>query len=177
MFDNYFETRILKYILVFKMSQDPLELFFGSIRASLGYNNNPTVLQFQRAYTKLCAGALIKAGQGSNCLWDDSTTVLCHRDMKQSPEDIEKDTCKESNSTSFTSLDTMLIHPLGNNELRTDILTYISGNTQRKVSEHIKCENCLNYLRKDTNVTSCGLLELKDRGWLVRPYKDIYVFL
>ena len=93
--------------------------------------------------------------------------------MKVSPEDIEKETCKEPNSPSFTSLDNMVIHPLGNNELRTDILTYISGNTQRKVSGQIECESCLNYLRKDTNVTSCGLLELKDRGGLVRPCKDV----
>ena len=67
----------------------------------------------------------------------------------------------------------MVIHPLGNNELRTDILTYISGNTQRKVSGQIECQNCLKYLRKDSNVTSCGLLELKDKGGLVRPCKDI----
>ena len=148
MFENYVETRILKYILVFKMSQDPLELFFGSIRASLGYNNNPTVLQFERAYIKLCAGALIKAGKGSNCLWDDSTTLLCGRDIKISKEDIQKETNDEPKSSSITSLDNMVIHPLGNNELRTDILTYISGNTQRKVSGQIECQNCLKYLRK-----------------------------
>ena len=175
MYENYVATGTLKYLLVFKMSQDPLELFFGSIRASLGYNNNPTVLQFERAYTKLCAGALLKAGKGSNCLWDDSTTVLCARDMRHADNSKEGRLSKseEPKLTSFTSLDHMVIHPLGNNELRKDILVYIAGNTQRKVTEKIKCDKCLAYFAdKDINV-SCGLLEMKDRGGLVRPCQDL----
>ena len=67
---------MLDYLLVFKMSQDPLELFFGSIQASLGYNNNPTVAQFKSSYTKLSAGALVRAGSGSNCLWTQNFAIL-----------------------------------------------------------------------------------------------------
>jgi len=35
------------YLLTFKFSQDPLETLFSTIRASLGFNNNPTVIQVQ----------------------------------------------------------------------------------------------------------------------------------
>jgi len=38
---------------MYKISQDHLELFFGSIRGMGGYNNNPTSRQFQSAYKKL----------------------------------------------------------------------------------------------------------------------------
>ena len=37
------ENSVLKYILKYKMSQDHFELFFGAVRASGGWNNNPTV--------------------------------------------------------------------------------------------------------------------------------------
>ena len=39
----------LKYLLMYKLSQDHLELFFGSARAKGGFNNNPTAVQFRSA--------------------------------------------------------------------------------------------------------------------------------
>jgi len=46
-------TGILEHFKLYKISQDHLELFFGTIRAQGGYNNNPTARQFQSAYKKL----------------------------------------------------------------------------------------------------------------------------
>ena len=43
----------MKYILTYKFSQDHLELFFGAIRSSGGFNNNPTAQQFTAAYKRL----------------------------------------------------------------------------------------------------------------------------
>ena len=39
----------MKYILTYKFSQDHLELFFGAIRSSGGFNINPTAQQFTAA--------------------------------------------------------------------------------------------------------------------------------
>ena len=39
------EKQYLKYVLGHKLSQDHLEMMFGTIRSSLGLNNNPTVIQ------------------------------------------------------------------------------------------------------------------------------------
>jgi hypothetical protein len=39
------EKEYLKYVLGHKLSQDHLEMMFGTIRSSLGLNNNPIVLQ------------------------------------------------------------------------------------------------------------------------------------
>lgn len=43
----------LEYFKLYKISEDHLELFFGSIRDHEVYNNNPTTCQFQSIYTKL----------------------------------------------------------------------------------------------------------------------------
>ena len=43
----------MTYILTYKFSQDHLELFFGAIRSSGGFNNNPTAEQFTAAYKRL----------------------------------------------------------------------------------------------------------------------------
>lgn len=44
-FNAYVVSGPLEYILTYKLSQDHLEIFFGCIRARLGSNNNPTVIQ------------------------------------------------------------------------------------------------------------------------------------
>ena len=56
------EKPVLKYILTYKMSQDHLELFFGAVRASGGWNNNPTTRQFISAYKQLLMRHNIEAG-------------------------------------------------------------------------------------------------------------------
>lgn len=53
LYHKYISTDKLDYIRLYKISQDHLELFFGSVRAQGGYNNNPTARQFQSAYKKL----------------------------------------------------------------------------------------------------------------------------
>jgi len=45
-------TGVLEYFKLYKISQDYLELYFGTIRAQ-GYNNNPTARKFQSAYKTL----------------------------------------------------------------------------------------------------------------------------
>uniref|UniRef100_A0AAV2LW01 Transposable element P transposase-like RNase H C-terminal domain-containing protein n=1 Tax=Knipowitschia caucasica TaxID=637954 RepID=A0AAV2LW01_KNICA len=42
-----------RYLLTYKLSQDHLELFFSSVRARGGFNNNPTTTQFTAAYKRL----------------------------------------------------------------------------------------------------------------------------
>ncbi len=42
-----------KYVLTYRFSQDPLEMFFSKIRSRLGWNNNPNALQFKYALRSL----------------------------------------------------------------------------------------------------------------------------
>ena len=67
----------MQYLTTYKFSQDHLELFFSSVRARGGYNNNPTVLQFKAAYKRLLMRHSIKTT--GNCIIQDSTHIFkCH---------------------------------------------------------------------------------------------------
>ena len=82
LYKEYVASNMLKYLLTYKLSQDPLETFFSSVRACLGANNNPTCLQFIAAVKRLIAGSVNKSDFG-NCIWDDSISLLVHHQTLQ----------------------------------------------------------------------------------------------
>lgn len=47
------DTEYLSFILTYKFSQDHIEMLFSAIRAKGGFNNNPTVSQFEAAYKSI----------------------------------------------------------------------------------------------------------------------------
>jgi len=58
LYNNIVKSGDLQFILTFKLSQDPLENFFSSIRMSCGNNNNPTSIQFKSAFQSLLCNTL-----------------------------------------------------------------------------------------------------------------------
>ena len=69
------EEAPMNYILTYKFSQGHLELFFGAIRSSGGFNNNPTAQQFIAAYKRLLLRSSIE-GRNGNCTKQDETDIL-----------------------------------------------------------------------------------------------------
>ena len=65
----------LQYLLTYKLSQDHLELFFGAVRSSGGFNNNPTAQQFTAAYKCLLMRTSIE-GTNGNCQKRDPIEIL-----------------------------------------------------------------------------------------------------
>ena len=59
----------LSYLCTRRLNQDPLENFFGSIRQQGGNSDNPTPIQFCRAYRKLFHRNLLQQSAG-NCTAD-----------------------------------------------------------------------------------------------------------
>ncbi len=55
------------YVLTYRFSQDQAEMFFSKIRSSLGWNNNPTALQFKWALRTLLQKNQITAPTTGNC--------------------------------------------------------------------------------------------------------------
>ena len=84
----------LKYLLLYKFSQDHLELFFGAIRSAGGFNNNPTTGQFTAAYKRLLLRSSIK-GRNGNCINQDPMDVLLNIE-KISRIDIHESTSNGS---------------------------------------------------------------------------------
>lgn len=84
----------LQYLLTYKLSQDHLELFFSSIRARGGKNNNPiinnpTTEQFEVAFKWLLVYAQIGGLAYANCIKQDDTCIL------QIKKSVKKEISKE----------------------------------------------------------------------------------
>lgn len=70
-YEEYVESQaLLSNVPVHLLNQDPLECFFGRLRAfpSLGCNDNPTVIQFNSAYRKNVVKTEISSSVFANCL-------------------------------------------------------------------------------------------------------------
>jgi DNA transposase THAP9 len=70
------DTEYLSFILTYKFSQDYIEMLFSAIRAKGGFNNNPTVSQFEAAYKSIIVHSEIKSSSSANCMALDDTTIL-----------------------------------------------------------------------------------------------------
>lgn len=57
LYNRYIDN--LQFILTYRLSQDHIELFFGTIQSHLGHNNNPTAKQFCAAYRKIVTAYLL----------------------------------------------------------------------------------------------------------------------
>ncbi|KAL4103426.1 hypothetical protein QTP88_018803 [Uroleucon formosanum] len=55
---------------------DHIEMLFSAIRAKGGFNNNPTVSQFEAAYKSIIVHSEIKSSSSANCMALDDTTIL-----------------------------------------------------------------------------------------------------
>ena len=151
----------LAYLLTYKLCQDPLEIFFGSLRASLGHKNNPNVLQFQGAYKRLLCGCFNKTEFG-NCQWDDSTSILV-----QEPSVA---VCIENVDEQFKV--SMVEPPImsATDEFKGNILIYTAGYIQRRIQATSGCDECVAVLT--STATTSAFIDQKDRGGLVRPNPD-----
>ena len=147
------ENPVLKYILTYKMSQDHLELFFGAVRASGGWNNNPTAMQFRSAYKQLLMRHNITGGRG-NCVPQDDTEMLSNvedeSNSKSSTIEIEDVTIArrydlalrpEPAATDHDYCDVPNVMELS--EFKTSAISYIAGYVVRMVERKIHCLKCL----------------------------------
>ena len=147
------ENPVLKYLLTYKMSQDHLELFFGAVRASGGWNNNPTAMQFRAAYKQLLMRHSITGGRG-NCIPQDDTEMLNnvedHSNGKSSAIEIEDVTIARRYDLALRDEPTAADHDYCDvpnvvqlSEFKTSAISYIAGYVVRMVEKKIHCLKCL----------------------------------
>ena len=75
-FSDHVVNGDLKYLCTYKLSQDPLEHFFGLVRARFGRNNNPTPFQFKGMFRRILCGATDQIVKGSNVSLQDDTEMV-----------------------------------------------------------------------------------------------------
>lgn len=150
------------------MSQDHLELFFGSIRAKCGFNNNPSARTFQAAYKRLLVHAQFKDAASGICIPLDKTSVLNYNPSKNP---IDLITQSNGNSILVNEDNTELVLPYdvelvdhdyilsstSLSEYSKDVVFYMAGFVVRKLKKVLKCETCIEALCDDT-VDNVGIL-------------------
>jgi hypothetical protein len=144
----------LNFLLTFKLSQDPLENFFSSIRMSCGFGNNPTSIQFKSAFQSLLCKTLNKKDNG-NCLFDGSLSVL--------------ELCDVSCELDL-NLENIVIE---NSDFVDNVMIYIAGFIMRTLIRKEKCTFCYTYLKESKDRITCPLIDIKQLGGLIAPIPDV----
>jgi len=145
----------MQYLCTYKLSQDPLETFFSSIRMSIGCGNNPTTVQFKSAFESLLCNSLNRKDDG-NCMFD-STISLPDMSRVQCDLNIEIPHDYVPSSNNFVN----------------NVLIYISGFLMKKLIDTETCTYCYTYLTECKERVSCELIKFKQLGGLQYPIFDV----
>ena len=172
------ENPVLKYLLTYKMSQDHLELFFGAVRASGGWNNNPTTRQFIAAYKQLLMRHNIEGGRGNFTPQDDTEILNSLKDQCEinsqptgisdvaiarrydlelrQPAATDHDYCDVSNAIELS-------------EYKEAAISYIAGYVVRMVEKKIHCPQCIAALTTSKESVPDLFVTWKSNGGLKLP--------
>lgn len=182
LFQHLIEEDRIKFMSMYRFSQDHLELFFCNVRAHGGSNNNPTARQFQSFYKKLLCHVEIKNCNTGNCVELEQISILncssaiqtINTTTQGSLSDDDTD-CRELNVSSVLDFDHFCKTLPQLTEFCDQVITYISGYVVRAIQKQIKCDECKNalVLQKPENDRTYELVTFKDKGGLVYPTKDV----
>jgi len=156
--------------LSFKLSQDPIETFFSSIRQRGGFNNNPSCKQFKSAYKKLLVHNEISGSQYGNCVAIlDSTQMsvvnvgpdsVINNDFEGDLNVVEQD---HDYLQSLSRLTPFL----------DEVTNYIAGFVVKKIKNKITCDICHPFLIYRTNHNFKLIMEKYRNNALIKPSQDV----
>ncbi|XP_049764466.1 uncharacterized protein LOC126092781 [Schistocerca cancellata] len=172
-------TPLLKFLPLYKCSQDHLEMFFSAIRSRGGWNNNPTAHQFVAAYKRLLIHSEIRGSERGNCITLEDIPILTF--SSSDVEDHINNTSEQwqllssmENSAATTDNDhDYFATGIYLSEVAVHIVVYIAGFVVRHLEKTLKREPCLSVLRGDGSHVAYSLIHRKSRGWLVLPSNDV----
>lgn len=169
---------VLKYIPVYKINQDHIELLFATIRSQGGCNNNPTARQFKAAYKKIIVHIDTVETTTGNCIPLEAVSILYV--SANSSDIINRSTIKSrlfSDSQTENKNDYLpfLLDSATLSEYSTRVIAYIAGFIVRHLKKIIYCETCIEALIGEETHIECWLINLKNRGGLSLPSHDIIV--
>ncbi|KAG5260533.1 hypothetical protein AALO_G00307390 [Alosa alosa] len=131
-----------QYVCTYRFSQDHLELFFNSIRASGGWNNNPSVVSFQNYFRHIMVRCGIIPGDTGNVQAQDTTNCLSAIDMSSVTPAVEDDS--DIAPSPFEQVTGVVLDhsylPTSFGALTENALVYIAGFVVRRVIKNLKCD-------------------------------------
>lgn len=144
---------LLQFIPTYKINQDHLELFFGSIRSLGGHNDNPSCLYFRSAYKKLLIRAEIREGGLGNCIPLQQLNIL-NIDLapKRAIELInESNPIYHENEIELDDMDlddhnyTLLCGSNNLSNFTEEVVIYCWIYCKKKLGSSVKCERCVEH--------------------------------
>lgn len=176
------KNNFLKYIPMYKISQDHLELIFGSIRSHGGFNNNPTAKQFKSALKKLIIHTEIREKNTGNCInLEDIPILNVSSSSSQNSINIINETVNSNKKwlNVFRTVETdhdysfNMCLPLYTTQYKNEVISYIAGYIIRKLMKKLNCVECINALTVRDAETNQNLINIKSRGSLLYPSRDV----
>lgn len=162
-----------RYLPVYKLTQDPLELLFSVIRSRLGNNNNPTVAQLRAALRSILVMRITQRRNGNCEVREDCTTRVSplgnFQSLKASQSSDEVEVPEDEDETMFENA--VLLSEFCNN-----IVTYIAGFVAKRLNSRTTCRTCLQFASVASNAfddIDSIFIKLKDRGGLIHPSRDV----
>jgi hypothetical protein len=139
----------VKFLLTRRLNQDPLENFFGSIRQQGGNADNPTPIQFCRAFRKLFYSHFLEQSSG-NCAEDvDKILVQLHppprNNSSKENQPLAQDQPFVVDESDYRDL---AIDPDQSNS-GGNAITYVAGYIITKCFHKHKCDTCVSNLVND----------------------------
>lgn len=163
--------QVQRYVCTYRFSQDHLELLFNSVRASGGWNNNPTAGQFQGIFRRLMVRCGVSPSGSGNVAAQDETVSLSAADMHSALMAEEELLSPFANISAVICDHSYLPTRFGG--LVDNALVYISGFVVKKILKKLSCEVCRASLVAAAVPSSFDqsyhLLELKYNGGLMIP--------
>lgn len=134
------------FLLTRRLNTDPLENFFGSIRQQGGNSDNPTPVQFTRAFRKLFFSSFLNSSTG-NCAEDFDSLLAQFADKKSNvPVLVAPQTPSQSlviETSEYREKD------FGNNLLKENPIAYVAGYLLNKCFKKHDCSSCKQSLVTD----------------------------
>ena len=132
-----------KFLLTRRLNTDPIENFFGSIRQQGGNSDNPTPIQFTRAFRKLFFSSFLNSSTG-NCAEDFDNLLAQFAEAKSK---------KKSNVPIMAPVPKVVPHldigtvdyrenEVSENLLKENPIAYVSGYLLRKCFKLHECSTC-----------------------------------
>ena len=151
-----------------RLNQDPLENFFGCIRQQGGNNDNPTPVQFTRAFRKLFYDNLLSPTTG-NCTADvDTILVGCASSNEKVKHEAEANHVAISQIFNIIAESDYKLSSVEENLMSTNALTYVAGYILKKCLQEHQCQSCLEVLTANQldnpNKLFCYFKAYKDKN-------------
>ncbi len=161
-----------RYLPTYRLSQDPVEIYFGTLRSRLGSNDNPNVLQLSYSVRATLCFKLNACANG-NCqpqedLLDCVTTGVI--ECSTEDDDDEEEDNQEIDNSNVSTLSLFV----------ENIVVYIAGFVAKKMKNKLDCDVCKSALITTDNEymsfrEDFCLLADKDKGGLCKPSEDLVI--